>query len=126
MTASSRDVSTVADLMTGDLLALHPVDTVGQARQVLASTGLHALPIVDGERTVGVVTLADCYGRFVDETVGDVTSRPPVAIDVGAGLAEAAELMRSEYVHHLLVTDGDSEETIGILSSFDLLALITD
>ena len=126
MTVSSRDAFTVADLMTGDLLALRPVDTVARARQVLSSTGLHALPVIDGERTVGVVTLADCNDRSEEEVVADVISRPPVTIDVGAGAAEAAALMRSELVHHLLVTDGGSEETIGILSTFDLLALLTD
>lgn len=97
---------------------------MGRARRLLTESGLHALPIIDGQRTLGVVTLADCHERSDDETLGDVISRPPVTIDAEASPADAASLMRAEYVHHLLVTEGPSSETIGILSSFDLLALL--
>lgn len=110
--------------MTGDLIALRPIDTVARARDVLAGSGLHVLPVIDEDRTIGVVSLADCQHRQVEESLGDVVTRPPLTIDVEAPVAEAARLMRSEHINHLLVTEGPSEETVGILSSFDLLALV--
>ncbi len=124
MTSSNLGISTVGDLMTGDLIALRPVDTVARAREVLVSSGLHVLPIIDRDQTLGVVSLADCERRLMEESLGDVVSGPPLTIGVDASAAEAARLMRSEHINHLLVTEGRSEETVGILSSFDLLALV--
>ncbi len=124
MTSSNLGISTVGDLMTGDLIALRPVDTVARAREVLVSSGLHVLPIIDRDQTLGVVSLADCQHRQMEESLGDVVVGPPRTIDVDASVAEAARLMRSEHINHLLVTEGRSDETVGILSSFDLLALV--
>lgn len=125
MNVSSSDISVVTDLITGDLIALRSVDTVGRARQIIVDTGLHALPVFDEGRTVGVVTLADCDGHLDYEHLGDVASGPPVTVDASATVAEAAKVMRTEHIHHLLVTDERSGETIGILSSLDLLYVLT-
>lgn len=128
MVNSTSDIQTVGDLMTGDLLALRPVDSVARARELLSETGLHALPIIDGTDTVGVVTLADCQGRLGSDLLGDLATRPPVTIGTGASVVEAARLMREETIHHLLVVeDADTDgEVVGILSTFDLLKIITD
>lgn len=126
MPLSDPSTSTVGDLMTGDLVTLRAVDSVARARRVILSSGLHALPIIDLDQTVGVVTLADCQERWDEEQLGTIVNGPPITIDVGASAAEAAVLMRSEHIHHLLVTEGESSETVGILSSFDLLALVAD
>ncbi|MGI9596002.1 MAG: CBS domain-containing protein [Acidimicrobiales bacterium] len=128
MTIPEQKLRTVGDFMTGDLIALRPIDSVARARQVLADTSLHALPILDQDRAVGVVTLADCTGRFGAGLLGDVVARPPVTIGAGASVAAAAALMRNEGIHHLLVTEDSpgATEVVGILSSFDLLKAITD
>ena len=126
MTHTNRDTVTVGHLMTGDLIALRPIDTVARARRVILRTGLHALPIIDVDRTLGVVTLADCQEKADDEPLANVVGKVPLTIDIGATPAEAAAMMRSEHVHHLLVTEGGSAETVGILSSFDLLTLVED
>lgn len=128
MPLSKSDIQTVGDLMTGDLVALRPVDVVDRARQILTESGLHALPIIDGNETVGVVTLADCHRRSPTDALADVISRPPVTIGVGASVADAAALMRTEHIHHLLVTDkvGRTPEVVGILSSLDLLKMLTN
>ncbi len=125
MNASRSDVNVVTDLVTGDLIALRTVDTVGRARQIIVETGLHALPVLDEGRAIGLVTLADCEGHVDYEHLGDVASGPPVTVDASASVAEAAALMRTEHIHHLLVTDEQSGETIGILSSLDLLYVLT-
>lgn len=126
MTRSEQQTTTVGDLMTGDLIALRPVDTVARARRVILSSGLHALPIIDLDRTLGVVTLAECQEQPDDEQLANVANGPPISIEIGATAAEAAAVMRAEHIHHLLVTERGSTETIGILSSFDLLALVMD
>lgn len=115
----------VRELMTGDLVALRPDDTVGRARSILADTGLHALPIIEDGRTVGIVTLADCEHHAEYERLGELSIEVPITIDVGATAGEAAVVMRSEHIHHLLVSEGERGEIVGILSSLDLLFPLT-
>ncbi len=128
MSTEDRTVRTVGDYMTGDLIALRPVDSVARARQILADNGLHALPVVDRDEAVGVVTLADLQGRFGSGLLADVVSRSPVTIATTASVGEAADLMRAETVHHLLVIEdsGETDMVVGILSSFDLLKTVVD
>lgn len=112
--------------MTVDLIALVPGDRVGRARDLLLTLGIHALPVMDGNDALGIVTstdLVDDWGE--DESVTSIMTPAPTLIDVEASLSEAAELMVSHRIHHLLVSD--SVEVVGILSSFDLLtALATE
>ena len=126
MTPQNQSDRTVGQYMTGDLIALRTVDSVARARQILVDNALHALPIVDGENTVGVVTLADCEGR--SGLLADVTDRPPVTVTTATSVVDAAQLMRAEGVHHLLVTEDapGANKLVGIISSLDLLKTITD
>ncbi len=125
MTGSNSHDQIVADLMTADLITLRPVDSIKQVREILDGSGLHAVPISYEGQAYGVVTLADCQGREDSELLADVVTRSPVTIKSNASVIEAAELMRSEHVHHLLITDdSDRFQLVGILSTFDLLKVI--
>ncbi len=116
--------STVADLMTGDLITLLPIDSAARAHELLVGAGLHALPVVDerGE-ALGMVTMSE-IGPEPDLSVpvGDLMVRPVVTIGADATIGEAAALMRDEFIHHLVVTEGDT--TVGILSTYDLLFVL--
>ncbi len=116
----------VGELMTGDLVALGPLDPMDRARTILDESGLHAIPVIEHDRAFGMVTLADCAGRQPDELLGDVMSGPPVTIDVGASVSDAARLMRDEYVHHLIVTRDRDQQVVGMLSTYDLLSELVD
>ena len=121
----SGAVAEVSDLMTGDLIAVRPSDRAGRALDILLESGLHALPIIDADAVpVGLVTLADLVPIDRDLLVGDRFCGPPLTVDQAALTSEAASLMRREYVHHLIVTDG--ETAVGMLSSHDLLKTLAD
>lgn len=114
----------VDDLMTEDLIALGPDDRVGRARDLMLALGVHALPILDEERTVGIVTSTDLVDDWPEDTeLAVVMSTVLLVIDRSAELAEAAETMLAHHVHHLVVMD--SSETVGLVSSFDLLRALT-
>lgn len=110
---------TVADLMTDDLLTIEVGDPLGRARDVILTIGIGALPVVDRDEVVGIVTASDLADDW-DETVpvSDIMSRPVVRIAPEATLQEAAQHMLSYRVHHLIV-EGDGRT--GIITSFDLL-----
>lgn len=111
--------------MTEDLIAMRPSDRVGRARDLLTSLGFNALPVMDGNQVVGIVTSSDLVDDWPeDETVSTIMTESPYSISAEAGLREAADQMISRRIHHLMVeAEG---EAIGILSSLDLLhALVT-
>lgn len=116
----------IGDLMTGDVLTLGPAEPMERARQTLTATGLHAIPIVEHEQALGMVTLFDCQGRDPDDALGEIMAGPPILIDVNESVSEAAATMRANYVHHLIVTEGDRQIVVGLLSSYDLLAMLID
>jgi len=110
----------VGDLMTVDLISVLAHDRVGRARELLRSSGLHAVLVMDGNDVLGIVTSVDLVDDWTDdEMVLSAMSPGPTLIDTAATISEAAEMMLSQRVHHLVVSD--EREVIGILSSFDLL-----
>jgi CBS domain-containing protein len=83
-----------------------------------------ALPIVDGERLVGMVTDRDIAIRGVAEgrtgaTVGEIASKDVVTIDPQQGLEEAARLMAEHQVRRLPVCEEDGR-LVGILAQADV------
>lgn len=122
---SAETVHDISDLMTGDLIAIRPEDRAGRALDILLQSGLHALPIIDeGGAPVGLVTTADLVPVDPDLQVSERFYGPPLTLDRAASVSEAASLMRSEYVHHIIVTEGAI--AIGMLSSHDLLKMLVE
>lgn len=119
----SDTIRDVSDLMTGDLIAVRPEDRSGRALDILLQSGLHALPIIDeAGAPIGMVTTADVVTVEPDTPVGSRFAGPPLTVDGATSVAEAAAIMRREYVHHLVVTEGAI--AVGMLSSHDLLKML--
>jgi CBS domain-containing protein len=51
--------TTVEEMMTADVDTVSPEDSVHQAAQLISRSGHNRLPVVDGEKLVGVVTRVD-------------------------------------------------------------------
>ncbi len=58
---------TVADIMTASLTTAEPTDTVALALGVFQKNLIHALPVVEDERLVGLVTTYDILDYFINE-----------------------------------------------------------
>lgn len=125
MRKSNETPATVEDLMTYDVVTLAPADPVDRARDLMLSMGIHGLPIVEDGAVVGMVTSHDLVDDWPPgDPLGSIMSRSVVTIDVQAGLVEAAQLMKSELVHHLVVVDG--RRPVGVLSTYDMLDALID
>jgi acetoin utilization protein AcuB len=55
----------VETLMTRKVIVLHPGDTVEEAARLMRARRIAALPIVEGERVVGVLTRGDVIDAFL-------------------------------------------------------------
>jgi acetoin utilization protein AcuB len=61
---SGRPV-TVGEIMTRDVMTLSPGDTLDDAMLALSRERIGALPVVEGERLVGIVTKADILSALL-------------------------------------------------------------
>lgn len=117
--------ATVGDLMSADVLTVRSDASIDRARDLMLSLGLHALPVLEGIETIGIITSTDLVDEWPkQETVSKAMSWNPLAINPSASLSEAAGEMIDNNVHHLIVEDHG--RLIGVLSSMDLLAAVRD
>lgn len=57
------DLPTASDLMSRDVVTVAPTTPVGEIARLLREHGLNGVPVVEGERVVGVVTDTDLIAR---------------------------------------------------------------
>ncbi|KXK38361.1 MAG: CBS domain-containing protein [Saprospiraceae bacterium] len=59
---------TVGDIMTSKLAKLEPTDKINVALEVFRENIFHALPVVDGDRLVGIVTTFDIIDGLASDS----------------------------------------------------------
>lgn len=131
----------VRDWMSPDPVTAAPDATVASARATMESAGIRHLPIVDGQKLVGIVSDRDIAIRdaalraaLADHTVGElldddrpveaVMSPSPHVVDVDASLRDAARAMVSRHINALPVMDDG--RLAGIITSVDCLLAYLD
>ncbi len=104
--------------------------TVTHASQLMEKEDVGGLPVVDGGRTVGMLTERDLVRRVLarrldpsEVRVRDVMSAPLVSVHPNAFVDKAAEFMTRRRVRRLVVMDGG--ELVGIITTTDLARFIT-
>ena len=90
--------------------------TVKAAAALMRSDDVRALPVVEGDRLLGIVTDWDIVDAFAEES-DDLSVRPVsaimtseklITIAVDASAADATEKLQQNRVHHLPVVNGDN------------------
>lgn len=135
----------VEHLMTRNVVVVSPETPLKEVAAILSDRGISGLPVRDaGGSVVGVVSEADIlrkeqglppgrssvfdwlFGRSEEaaaklaaRTAGEAMTSPPVTIDPGRPIAEAAKLMVERTINRLPVIDGD--ELVGIVTRADLV-----
>jgi CBS domain-containing protein len=115
----------VRDVMTPNVHAASPTDSLASAAEIMSSQDVGSLPVVENGRLIGVLTDRDIVVRAVAErvtpetlNVGDVASRQPVTVQPDEDLDEALRLMAHHRVRRLpVVEDG---RLVGMLSQADV------
>jgi CBS domain-containing protein len=128
----------VGEVMSRDVLTVHPDDRLLDAVGRMSSRAVRHLPVVDGDtRPLGMLSDRDVR-RALGETaaregeaglqrrvseyrVQDVARRPALTIDEDATLLEAARRMLDDHVGALVVTGRDGR-VAGLVSYVDVLA----
>ena len=102
----------VADEMARDVVTTLPDDPIEDAAMTMYERKIGCLPVVDGERLVGILTSSDVLRAFVRLVgVHEPGSRLEVALPNRAGsLAEVAGIVRDEEVNLVSVLASSEHE----------------
>ncbi len=122
----------IRDVMTPDAVAAHPEMTLTAAAEMMRLLNVGSLPVVEGERVVGIVTDRDIVVRGLalgfnprSASVADVMTRNVQTCSVDEDVEEVAQQMRDLQVRRLLVVD-ERERLLGIVSLGDLAMEMED
>ena len=129
----------VINLMTEKPVTVQSNQHLNEARALLAAKGIHHLPVVEGDKLVGIISSSDIMklsmaiydspsesgSDFADEchTVGSIMHRHPVAVGVDATVREAARILATGGFHSLPVV-GYNNVLKGIVTSTDLINML--
>jgi CBS domain-containing protein len=70
--------TSVGDVVTHDLVAVSPDDDLDTAAELMRSHSVRRLPVLDGERLVGVIALGDlAVERDSDSVLGQISAEEP-------------------------------------------------
>jgi CBS domain-containing protein len=116
---------------TQKTVSVGPAVSVTEASCIMAGHQIGAVPVVDGDRLVGIFTERDVLARVVAAgrdpaatPVSDVMSSQLVVADVSETYDVCLQRMQQARVRHLIVLDRG--RLAGILSLRDLLAVDLD
>jgi CBS domain-containing protein len=113
----------IRDIMTDNVECCSLLDNVFEVAVKMKELNVGAIPIVDQDRLVGMITDRDIVVRGVAEKhpgstkVEDIMSSKLITISADASSNEAAKLMAEHQIRRLPVVEGD--KLIGIVSLGD-------
>ncbi|SHI60721.1 CBS domain-containing protein [Lutispora thermophila] len=114
----------IRDLMTTDVRAVPPDATIKDAANIMNTVDVGAVPVVDNNKLVGIVTDRDIVVRSVakgqdpNQKICDVMTKDIKAISPDTEVHEAADIMAKRQIRRLPVVDNGN--LVGIVSIGDL------
>jgi CBS domain-containing protein len=116
-------VSTIRDIMSGELVSVSPSTTVAEAATTMAERRVGSALVLDGG-LVGIFTERDIVRALSQDfdapghPVENWMTRNPTTIAPDAPVQEALDMMLAAGFRHLPVVDGD--DILGVVSIRDL------
>jgi CBS domain-containing protein len=122
----------IRDLMTTNPQTVEPSTPIVEVAGVMRDADVGPVPVVEGDRLVGLVTDRDIVVRVVADgndpsstTVGEIMSTDLVTVDPDQPLDEALRLMAAHQVRRLPVTEEDGRP-VGIVAQADIARELGD
>ena len=118
-------MATLRDLMTRDVLAVAPEDTLGETATKMVDRGVGSVVVSDFGRLIGILTERDMLRAMADRShpsqarVREWMTTEPITATGDMTVEEAAQIMLEHNFRHLPVLDG--ERAAGIVSIRDVV-----
>ena len=121
--AQAREVEKVKRAESGMIVepvTCSPGSPLREALGAMEDNDISGLPVVEGERLVGILTARDVrFERNLDQPVSALMTRELVTVSPGVSNAQAKELLHRHRIEKLLVVDGG--RLVGLITIKDLL-----
>jgi CBS domain-containing protein len=126
---TEASMQTIHDVMTRDVESISPQESVRRAAQMMDELNVGAIPVLDGDKLVGMITDRDitvrstAAGQVPDQTaVGDVMSTDVRTCYSHQTVDEVLGQMGDVQIRRIPVVDQQSHLVIGIVSLGDMAA----
>jgi CBS domain-containing protein len=119
----------VDEAMHHGIISVRADTPVRAVAKIMAQHRVHAIAISsiasdDGPR--GIVSALEVVAAAAidaERTAGELAATEVLTISSGDRLDHAAQLMAEHELAHLIVTDADSAQPVGVLSTLDIVAV---
>ena len=115
----------VKDIMSRNLITVSPEDSLVRAAELMRQYDVGILPVMEGEKIVGVITDRDIVTRGVSQStdtdsmlVCDCMSKSTVCANPGQDVSSAAKTMAAQQVRRVPVVEDGC--LCGMLSMCDI------
>jgi CBS domain-containing protein len=115
----------LSSIMTRNVITVGPDDKLSTARDIFLKKRVHHLPVVIGNRLLGILTTYDLFkfvqknGDYDSTIIRDVMTTHIATLEPEDKVGSAAELFLENLFHAVpVVKDG---ELVGIVTSFDVI-----
>jgi CBS domain-containing protein len=129
----------LAELMIRHPIAADELDSVGMVQARMMHSGAGHLPVLSGNRPIGLVTAHDLAGsmmvslphlrraeldRLLELPVTEVMSKPPITLPSHATLEAAVQKMVEAKVGSIIVVDPDDGRLLGLVTRSTITRLL--
>ena len=114
----------VSSWMSSPVHTVRPETTAGDAVALLRRHRMRHLPVMEGDRVIGVVTDRDLRGVAPEARVDTVMSRPVVVVSPRTAMDKAARLLFDRRIGCLPIID--EGKLVGILTQTDAVAALVN
>ena len=115
----------LSSIMTRDVITAQANDPVKVAREVFMQNKVHHLPVVEGKKLIGILTIYDLFKRIhhIDDfdrlLIRDLMTTHIATLEPEDKVGAAAEVLLAKLFHAVPITkNGD---LVGIVTSFDVI-----
>ena len=121
----SRHMGSIGDVMTGEIVAVAPEDTLGEAAERMAEQGVGSAVVLDSGRLIGILTERDLLkavaGRVhtSEARVREWMTADPITASEADSADEAIRTMLDNGFRHLPVVAAG--RTVGVVSLRELM-----
>ena len=120
-------MQTIQEVMTRDVQCISPEETVHRAAQMMDEFNVGSIPVVDGQKLVGMITDRDitirstAAGLAPEKTrVGDIMSTDVRTCNAAQSVDEVLAQMGTVQIRRVPVVDQQSHSLVGIVSLGDM------
>ena len=115
----------IRDVMTGSPTTCEPSTTIVEVAKVMKQEDVGPVPVVEGDRLIGLVTDRDIVLRVIADgrdpsstTIGDIASGDVATVTPDQSLDEALRIMAQKQVRRIPVVEND--RIVGIVAQADV------